>query len=93
MKIQYIPSKDELIFVNHPVTGAPNKVVNNFKLWWDDEGVICAVAITEYTKVAEEFKRNRHIIQLGGMWKGVAITDKDIQKAREELLKTVEERW
>lgn len=93
MKIQYIPSRDELILINHPVTGAPNKEVDHFKLWWNDEGVISAVAITDYTEVAEEFKKNRHTILLGGMWKGVTVTGSDIQNVRKELLKTLEERW
>jgi hypothetical protein len=81
------------IWVNRPVIGAPNKKVNHFILWWDNEGVISDVAVTDYTEVAEEFRKNRHIILLGGMWKGATITGSDIQKVREELSKTLEERW
>lgn len=33
------------------------------------------------------------IIRLGGIWKGVKITDGDIKEAREELLKKLEEKW
>lgn len=93
MKIQYMPSEDTLVFVNRPVTGNPNKEVGHFKLWWDDEGTICALTITGYTEVVEEFRKNLHVIQLGGIWKGIKITDEDITKTREELLKIAEEKW
>jgi hypothetical protein len=93
MKIQYTPSSDELTLINRPVGGDPNKEVGNFKLWWDNDGTICAVSITNYTEELEEFRKDLHTIRLGGIWKGVTITDKDIQDARKELLNTLEERW
>jgi hypothetical protein len=93
MKIKYDPSNDELVFINHPVMGRPSKKVGHFKLWWDDEGTICALAITDYTKELEEFRKNLNIIQLGGIWKGIVVTEKNIQEAREELLGALEEKW
>ena len=47
---------------------------------------------THYTEELQEFRKNLHTIQLGGIWKGT-ITGKDIRKVRKELLKTLEEKW
>jgi len=77
MKIQYKPSSDELFFINRPVI----------------EGTICALAITDYTGESEEFRKNLHIVQLGGIWKGTTISDEDIRETRKELLKILEEKW
>jgi hypothetical protein len=93
MKVQYIPSKDELILKIHPIRGKANKKSGPFELWWDDEGNIRAIAITKYTEELEEFRKNLNVIQLAGIWKGVKVTNEDIREAREELLKKVEEKW
>ena len=93
MKIKYIPSKDELLLEISPVRRKPNKKIGPFKFWWDDEGNICTFAITKYTDELREFKKNLNIVQLGGIWKGIKITDKDIRKTREALLKRLEEKW
>jgi len=92
MKMQYIPSKDELILQIHPVKGRPNKELNHFKLWWDDEGTISAIGISNYTEELKEFKRSLNIIQLCGIWKEEKITEEDIKATREELLKNLEEK-
>jgi hypothetical protein len=39
----------------------------------------------------EEFKRNLNTARLGGIWKGVKITDEDIREVREDMLKKLEE--
>lgn len=93
MKIQYRPSEDELVFLNRPVTGGPNKEVDHLKIWWDDEGTICAVVIKGYFDMREEFQKSLHVIQLGGIWKGIIITDEDIKESRKELLRILEENW
>lgn len=93
MKAQYIPLKDELILKIHPIKGRANKKSGPFKLWWDEEGNIRAIAITKYTEELEEFRKNLNIIQLDGIWKTVKITDEDIRKARGELLRRLEEKW
>jgi hypothetical protein len=93
MKITYIPSKDELILKIYPVRRKPNKQLGQFKLWWDDKGNICAIAITNYINELEEFKRNQNIIQLKGIWRGIKITEEDILKTRKELLSKIEEDW
>jgi len=58
MKIEYDPSKDELILKIHPANEKPNKKSGPFKLWWDDEGNICALAIEKYREESEEFRKN-----------------------------------
>jgi len=93
MKLSYIPSKDELVLTIYPVTGKSNMELGPIKLWWDDEGNIRAIAIKNYLKELEEFRRNLNIILLGGIWKSLKITEEDIRKARKELLTRLEERY
>jgi hypothetical protein len=93
VKTQYIPSKDEFILKIHPIERRANKKFGPFKLWWDDEGNIRAIAITKYTEELEEFRKNLHTIQLRGIWKGIKVTAEDIREARGELLRKLEEKW
>lgn len=93
MTISYNPSKDELLVKFRPAKRKPSKVVGQFKLWWDDEGNICAIDITPYTEALEDFRRNLNTARLGGLWKDIKITDEEIKEAREELLKKLEEKW
>ena len=90
MKLKYVPFKDELTLVISPVKRTPNKKVGPFKLWWDDEGNICAIAISNYLEELEEVRRNLNVISLGGIWKGIKITEEDIKEVREELLRRLE---
>lgn len=91
--ISYIPSTDEILLKFRPVKGKPTKELGRFRLWWDKEGNIYAMAITSFTEELEEFKKNLNTVQLGGIWKGVRITDEDIKETRQELLKKLEEKW
>ncbi len=93
MKLTYTPGKDELVLIIHPIKGKANKKSGPFNLWWDDEGNIRAIAVTNYTKELNEFRKNLNLIQLGGIWKGVKITEEDIREAREALLEKVAEKW
>ena len=91
----YLPSKDEMLLNLDlgPVRGRPNKVVDRFKLWCDDEGNFKALAIVGYRKELEEFRRNLAVIRLGGIWRGVKISERDIREARATLLGQIEEKW
>jgi hypothetical protein len=91
MKLTYIPSKDKLILKIHSVKGKPNKKLGSFKLWWDEKGNICAIAITNYTDELEEFRRNLNLIRLARIWEGIKITEEDIIEMRGELLRRLEE--
>lgn len=91
--ISYDPSKDELIVKFRSAKRKPSKIINQFKLWWDDEGNICAIDITPYTEALEDFRKNLNTIQLSGIWKGLIISDEEIKEARKELLKKLEEKW
>jgi hypothetical protein len=93
MKLTYAPSKDELVLIIHPIKGKANKKSGPFNLWWDNEGNIRAIAVTNYTKELSEFRKNLNLIQLGDIWKGVRITEDDIREAREALLEKVGEKW
>lgn len=91
--ISYIPSKDELVLKFRPLKRKPTKELGRFKLWWDDAGYIYGIDIMPFMEELEEFKKNLNTIRLGGVWKGVEITAKDIIEIREDLLKKLGEKW
>ena len=91
--VTYIPHRDELLAEFGPRKLRPSKQIGHFTLWWDDEGNICAIRISAFLKEQEDFKRDFNETRLGGIWKGLKITDKDIKKSRRELLKRLEEKW
>lgn len=93
MTISYNPSKDELLVKFHPIKQKPSKTIGPFKLWWDNEGNICAIDITSYSEILEDFRKNLNTVRLGGIWKDVKFTEEEIKKARKELLRKLEERW
>lgn len=93
MTILYNPPKDELLLKFGHVRRKPTKELDRFKLWWDKEGNIRAIAITGYTEELKEFREKRGWIRLGGIWKGIKIDEEDIKEARQELLKKIEKRW
>jgi hypothetical protein len=90
--ISYLPSKDKMIVRFRSARGKPTKEFGRFKLWWDKQG-ICAVAIMPFLEELEEFEKSRNWVQLGGIWRGVNITEEDIKEARRELLEKLEKRW
>lgn len=91
--ISYIPSKDEMLLRFRPVKQRPTKELGPFKLWWDDEGNICAIDITPFMEELKEFEKNLNTVKLGGIWKGVKVTDEDIKEVRQGLLRKLEEKW
>jgi hypothetical protein len=93
MKLSYLPSKDEMILKIGFVQSKPNVVKGSLKIWSDEKHLIAGISITEYTKILEEFRKNLHVVKLGGLWQGVKITDADIRKARRLLLTQLEEQW
>ena len=93
MTISYIPSRDELVLKFRALEGKPSKEFGRFKLWWDEEGDIYGIGIMPYMEELEDFKKNLNKVQLGGVWKGVKITEGDIEKIREGLLKKLGEKW
>jgi len=93
MTVSYMPSNDELVLKSRPLTKKPNKELGSFKLWWDDNGCIYGIYISHYTEQLEEFKKNLNTVRLGGIWKGVNITDQEIKEMRKELLNKLEEKW
>lgn len=93
MAISYNPQKDELVVKFRPTKSKPSKVMDGFKLWWDEEGNICAVDITPYSKALEDFKISLKTSRLQGLWKGAEITEDEIKEARQELSRKLEEKW
>ncbi len=91
--ISYIPSKDELVLRFRSLKKKPTKELGRIKLWWDDEGDIYGVDIVPFTEELAEFKKNLNTIRLGGIWKGIKVTEKDIKEVRRDLLKKLEEKW
>jgi hypothetical protein len=92
-KISYLPSKDEMLVEFGHVRKEPTKKIGRFRLWLDKKGGIRALAITPYREELMEFSKNIHKVKLSGIWKGVRIADEDIKKARQDLLKKLEEKW
>ena len=93
MVISYIPSNDELVLRFRPLAEKPTKQVGRFKLWWDDNGCIYGINISRYSEELEEFKKNLNIVRLGGIWKGIKISNLEIKEMRQELLRKLEEKW
>jgi uncharacterized protein YuzE len=93
MAISYNPSKDELVVKLRPTKGKPSKVVDHFKLWWDAEGNICAIDIEHYTDALKAFEKNLRMVRLGGLWRGIEISEEKIRQARQELVEKLEEKW
>jgi len=93
MAISYSPSNDELILKLRSLKEKQTKEFGSFKLWWDEEGNINGIVIVPFTEESEELKKNLNIVRLGGIWKGIKITEEDIKEARSELLKKPEDKW
>jgi hypothetical protein len=91
--ISYIPSKDELILKFRTLKGKPTKALGRFKFWWDNEGNFYGIDIIPFMEELEEFRKNLNTARLGGIWKGVEITDQDIKDIRRDLLKKLGEKW
>lgn len=92
-EIEYIPPKNEARLKFGSLKSNSTIKRGRFELWRDKERDICQLAITSSKEVLEEFNRNLHTVRLGGMWKGIEITEEDIKEAREELLEKLEEKW
>ena len=73
------------------VRGEPTSQSGRFKLWMDKGGNIRALEIEAYYSALRRFRSNLGVVQLGGLWKDVTITEKDISEARADLLKRLEE--
>lgn len=89
----YSSSNDELMLKFQPLKKKPTREFGRFKLWWNDEGNINGIIIMPFTEESEEFKKNLHTVRLGGIWKGIKITEEDIEEARSELLSKLEDKW
>jgi hypothetical protein len=91
--ISYDPAEDILRLEFAPAKGKPDMRSGAIEIWSNSEGNIYALAILQYTKQSKEFRKDLKTAQLGGIWKGIRITDEDILATREELLKRIEGKW
>lgn len=91
--ISYLPAKDKLVLTLRSLRGKPTKEVGRYRMWWDDEGRICGMEIMPYMDELEEFKKDLNRVQLGGIWKGIEITAKDIEETRADLIQKLEEKY
>ena len=90
--LSYIPSRDKLVLKLRPLNKKPTKKIGRFKLWWDEEGYIYGVDITQFMEELKEFSKSLNMIRLGGIWKGVRIEEEDIKEIRRDLLTMLQER-
>ncbi|OGF58612.1 MAG: hypothetical protein A2Y62_16700 [Candidatus Fischerbacteria bacterium RBG_13_37_8] len=93
MSISYNPKADDLVYKTRENNQKPNIKASNFIIWFDKELSLYAIKISNFNEELKEFKRNLNIVRLGGIWQGIEITDKDIEDARQDLLKIIEGRW
>lgn len=91
--ITYIPGKDELNAEFRAKKQRPSMQFGHFAFWWDDDGNICAIRISHYLEEMKDFSRDLSKTKLEGLWRGTAITEKDINENRKELLEKLEENW
>ena len=91
--VSYNPSNDELVLELHPLKKEPTREFERYRFWWDDEGNILGLSISSFRAESEEFKKNLKTIRLGGILKGIKITEEDIKEAQRDLLKKLEDKW
>jgi hypothetical protein len=89
----YNPSQDKMTIEFGTATGKPTIELGNFKIWLDKHGAIRVMEIESFTRELELFENTRGTINLQGIWKGINITEEDIQEAREDILQSLKERW
>lgn len=83
--ITYIPERDELLVTFGSSRGNGLKRFGPFCLWQDRNGAIRALAVKSASKESDELRRNRGVVHLGGIVRGVKITRKDTGAVRSEL--------
>ena len=91
--ISYLPSRDQLSLRLGSLRGTARREFGRYTLWLDKDGAISALDIRNASEELEEFTARLGTIRLGGIWKGVRISDEDIKEVRRELLGQIEERW
>ncbi len=91
--ISYIPSRDQLELRLAPSRGKATWESARFRVWWDSQGNISGIDIVHFSEELKEFRRSLRSMKLGGAWKGLEVSDKDIREARKELLKALEGNW
>ena len=91
--ISYDPAEDILRLEFAPAKGEPDRRLGAIEIWSNSEGNIYALALLQYTKQSKEFRKNLKTAKLGGIWKGIRVTDEDIQATRKDLLKRIEGSW
>lgn len=91
--ISYLASKDQLSLRIASLRAKLRKEVGRFTIWSDGDGRICGLEINCVTEALEDFKKSLGTVRLGGIWKGVNISDEEIREARQEMLKKLEEKW
>lgn len=91
--ISYDQATDALMVQFQPFTGKPNKDLGDFQLWWDEKGGYCAIKIAHWSTVWEDLHSKTRVVKLGGLWRGIRISEEDIKSSREELLRQLEAKF
>jgi hypothetical protein len=89
--IVFNPVLDELRLRLSQSRGARTKSIGRFKVQWTAEGEICALDIRAFEEELRDFRASLEQVKLGGMWKGVKITERDISEVRRDLWRKAEE--
>ena len=91
--IRYSPTRDRLSLEVCSRKGKKVARAGHFTLWWDEDGHLCALDIKAFMTELEEFRKQMRTARLGGIWKGIRISDQEIRGARQEMLRKIEEKW
>jgi hypothetical protein len=89
--ITYTPSRDEMLLRLRATDFGPSLRGRGFRIWLDQRGNLCSFALTSFEQRLTEFRKTLHSTRLGGIWRDLRLTEKDIREARAELLQKLED--
>ena len=91
--ISYQPQKDRMVVQIQPEPRPHCTNVGHFQICSDNFGKVKSLTIDSFMEELRAFKKGLHTVKLGGIWKGLKITESDIDEVRKELLNGLDERW
>lgn len=91
--INYDPKQDKMLLQVGEYRDKNSLSKGDIKIYYDNDGDLLAIEISSFLEVQGKFEQIPRILKLGGIWKGIRITEKDIAEGRKELLRRLEERW
>jgi hypothetical protein len=91
--IKYNPEKDTMIVRLRSNKNPHCVTIGGFQICSTDSGEVDSLTISSFMKELAEFKKNLHTVRLGGIWKGLEITESEINEIRKEMTDEFDKRW